>query len=566
MSTIRLPGIRVFFLGLSALLIAGNVAAQVEPDKSGVGQAEFRLDALTIDNQYRLPVELPDQAAANARADLNTLGVGTNNGRVDRRSGRWASLIMAKPLIPGRGVGNRLGWADLGEDPPANPSEIKAAANAAIHRFLQSNKAQLRLDLNELPGRGRTTLHRNGEVIQLYMPRVVNGIKVRGSYLTATINNGNLVLFGTQHWGDIDVSTSPRLGSEVAAEAVAAHVAPYLADGSWGKTDLVLVPVARGSDVARVPVGKGYSYRLAWVVRPAFKGDVRRFEALVDAHSGELISFEDTNHYAASAREVRGGVYPVSNDGIDPDGVEQPDWPMPFIYVSTPDGNVTTDSGGNLPAAVEGTITAGLSGQYVFMSDYCGSSSLSSDGDIDFGESSGTDCANPGFGGLGNTHASRTGFYELNRIMEMARSQLPGNSWLQQQLRATMNITNSCNAFWNGVTVNFYQSGGGCSNTGELAGVFDHEWGHGIDDNDAVPTIASPSGEGIADIYTALRRRRLPELHRRARHRLPEASIRPAARLFVVERQLRQQRTLYRRRVFGSRVVAVETETAIATL
>ena len=92
MSTIRLPGIRVFFLGLSALLIAGNVAAQVEPDKSGVGQAEFRLDALTIDNQYRLPVELPDQAAANARADLNTLGVGTNNGRVDRRSGRWASL------------------------------------------------------------------------------------------------------------------------------------------------------------------------------------------------------------------------------------------------------------------------------------------------------------------------------------------------------------------------------------------------------------------------------------------------------------------------------------------
>ena len=35
--------------------------------------------------------------------------------------------------------------------------------------------------------------------------------------------------------------------------------------------------------------------------------------------------------------------------------------------------------------------------------------------------------------------------------------------------------------------------------------VFDHEWGHGLDDNDAVPTIAGPSGEGIADIYTALR-------------------------------------------------------------
>ena len=68
-----------------------------------------------------------------------------------------------------------------------------------------------------------------------------------------------------------------------------------------------------------------------------------------------------------------------------------------------------------------------------------------------------------------------------------------------------MNINQTCNAFWGGGTVNFYRSGGGCFNTGEIAGVFDHEWGHGLDDNDAVPTIASPSGEGIADIYTALR-------------------------------------------------------------
>jgi hypothetical protein len=68
-----------------------------------------------------------------------------------------------------------------------------------------------------------------------------------------------------------------------------------------------------------------------------------------------------------------------------------------------------------------------------------------------------------------------------------------------------MNINNTCNAFWNGSTVNFYRSGGGCSNTGEIAGVFDHEWGHGMDANDVAGGIASPSGEGIADIYTALR-------------------------------------------------------------
>ncbi len=67
-----------------------------------------------------------------------------------------------------------------------------------------------------------------------------------------------------------------------------------------------------------------------------------------------------------------------------------------------------------------------------------------------------------------------------------------------------MNINSTCNAFWSGSTVNFYRSGGGCNNTGELAGVFDHEWGHGMDNNDALPNIANP-GEGIPDVYASLR-------------------------------------------------------------
>ena len=67
-----------------------------------------------------------------------------------------------------------------------------------------------------------------------------------------------------------------------------------------------------------------------------------------------------------------------------------------------------------------------------------------------------------------------------------------------------MNINQTCNGFWNGSTINFYRSGGGCRNTGELAGVFDHEWGHGMDDNDANGAISN-SGEGYADIAAIYR-------------------------------------------------------------
>jgi hypothetical protein len=78
-----------------------------------------------------------------------------------------------------------------------------------------------------------------------------------------------------------------------------------------------------------------------------------------------------------------------------------------------------------------------------------------------------------------------------------------------------------------------YRSSNSCGNTGEIAAVLDHEyvyscdnpshsffvsyillslylccqcrWGHGMDANDVNGGIAKPSGEGIADVYAALR-------------------------------------------------------------
>ena len=38
----------------------------------------------------------------------------------------------------------------------------------------------------------------------------------------------------------------------------------------------------------------------------------------------------------------------------------------------------------------------------------------------------------------------------------------------------------------------------GCANTGEIASIIDHEWGHGLDQNDVSVGISEPSGEGIA--------------------------------------------------------------------
>jgi hypothetical protein len=93
----------------------------------------------------------------------------------------------------------------------------------------------------------------------------------------------------------------------------------------------------------------------------------------------------------------------------------------------------------------------------------------------------------------------------VNRAKEIARGWLPGNAWLNAKLTANVNINLTCNAFWNGSTINFYRSGGGCGNTGEIEGVSLHEYGHGLDSNDG--NGGSPdrgTGETYGDWTAAL--------------------------------------------------------------
>ncbi len=499
----RRAGGRVPLLLVSALIAVAPLSALEPPTgRSPVAERAFRHPDLRISAVHRAPAELPPAAAARALQALSALGVTrTETARLDLRGGRWATLLPGTPLLPGLAPSG--GPRPAAPGAPVDPAPLERQAWEAFAGYLRAHPGELEIDLAELFSPGRVEAHSGGVLIQIHVARAVRGVPVRDSYLTAVVNRGNLVLFGARQWGDVEVSTEPSIAAEEALARLQTHLGAETITGFWGKHELLLVPLARGRDAGQIVPGEGYAHRLVWSLKPRFAGDHGSWEGLVDAHSGELVAFEDHNHYATT-REVKGGVYPVSNDGTAPDGVEQAGWPMPFDALATGGGTVVTDSGGNAPLCVDGSITSSLAGPFVRMSDSCGAIGLSGAGSLDFGTSGGTDCATPGFGGAGNTHASRTGFHELNRLREQAKGQLPGNGWLDQQLTANMNINDTCNAFWNGSTVNFYRSGGGCANTGEIAGVFDHEWGHGMDDNDVVPTISSP-GEGIADLYMYLR-------------------------------------------------------------
>ena len=473
--------------------------------------------------------DLPEDLAAALSADLAALGISSELGAYDVRAGRWGSLITSVPLVPGTGVGNTVTWSSLGLAAPADDAAYKDAVWQAFRAWLQTNQGVLGISTSELAAPSIGT-YDNRRLVHVYAGRVHGGVPVRDTFVRATLNSGNLVLYGTRNWGSIDLSTTPSVSKDAALAVLRDHLSGFTVRQT-GTPELAIIPLANGSN-AEAAVGEGYAYRLVWAVSAKVAGSDGSWEALVDAKNGELLGFYDRNSYA-DQKKVIGGIFPVSNDGNSPggvpDGVEQPGYPMGNAYVFRGTTQFTTNSEGlvNVPPATPGvapTYRTSLTGPFIRIQDQCGAINESTNcNSLDLGTSAGTDCARPAGHSLGDTHSARTGFFELNRIIGQAKSWVgigaTANTpagWMNRQFPANMNINNACNAFFSPAdttapttgSINFYRNGtvgsNVCRNTGEIPAVFDHEWGHGLDFFDDSPGVSIP-GEAYADMTGILR-------------------------------------------------------------
>ncbi|WP_225408336.1 endopeptidase [Stigmatella hybrida] len=498
-------------------LLGAAASWAIVPPESGpatlASKAFFKPElALTISN-VPLGELQPQLSAASSRgwdAFFARHGRGFNV-YLDARTGTPTAIQGSIPLIPGDGVGNQVTLQGLRQRLGRNVAQVDAATVAdLVVQFIAENQDALAVDPVML-GEPRVT-QVTPQLWQVHIPQLVDGVPVRHSRVAATISHGNLILIGTEAW-----STPQRLSVRptVAAEQAIAFAGDRLGlletpSTLWMQPTLEVVPQVR-ADAQRGQTfvgtfGQGYTYNLAWTYGFQRPGELERWKVTVDAQTGEVLSMEDDNHYLDAT--LKGGVYPSTNIGTCADntvcGTLQPNTPMPWANTGFAAPNNYTDGAG-VYSYTSGTVSTTLDGKYVKISDSCGTPSFSSaTGFIDMGGKNNDHDCTTGGGGTGNTAAARSCFYELNKLKEQARGWLPSNTWLQGKLTANVNLSSTCNAFWNGSTVNFYKSGGGCRNTGEIGAVFDHEWGHGMDDFDANGTLSN-SSEGYADIAAIYR-------------------------------------------------------------
>ncbi|MFY9819801.1 MAG: hypothetical protein WAM82_00360 [Thermoanaerobaculia bacterium] len=489
------------FLVLVLMILPGVARAQVAKQSRDVlSSLAFTDDRLGLADESE-PLDNARAVVAQALQnswDAFRIGVGPAaewNATIDKRTGLVTFAEGGNVAwIPGRG--NQMTLQDLAGVLAGKQKVDLNALDAIARGFMLRVQPFLGFDSSNLVLNQGRSGQPAGHLWFVDYDVVLGGLPLEGARVVFRVNNGNLIQFGSEYLPSPGVAVPPTtLTANQAMMVVSKYIGGFQAGDSFrdsGSLHLLPAAIAGASTGEGFDFGKGRGVAKVWQLVFHRDGVMGTWRARVDAATGSLLELSDINEYALA--QVTGGTF-LNSPATGPEVVR----PMPSASIST---GVTTNGAGLYN--YNGTAgTCALSGPYVKISDTCGAISQGTTdafGNIAFGTSSGTDCTTPGHGGAGNSHSSREQFYQVNRIKEVVRGWLPGNTWVNTQLTVNVNLNQTCNAYWNGSTLNFFKSGGGCANTGQIAGVSLHEFGHGIDQNDGTGTATDgATGESYGD-------------------------------------------------------------------
>ena len=173
-----------------------------------------------------------------------------------------------------------------------------------------------------------------------------------------------------------------------------------------------------------------------------------------------MLSFDDVNEYVSA--QATGGTY-LNSPATGSEVVR----PAPYLTL----GSTATNSGGIYNNTV--AVTSILSGTYVKITDTCGAISRRPTArQRRLRHLHGHRLHDAGPRRRGQHPLFPRAVYQVNRIKEVVRGWLPSNTSINGQVNINVNLNQTCNAYWDGTALNFFKSGGGCANTGQIAGVF----------------------------------------------------------------------------------------------
>lgn len=357
-------------------------------------------------------------------------------------------------------------------DRKAPQAEVTLKASA----FLDSIQPLLAVDPSALVLSGAT---RVGDTWYIKYDRLAGGIPVDGAAVELRITRGAIVLIkiDTHPAAHVAVAQPRNLTREMAANAAITAIQPLAGPAKVGDLGrLVIYPLAHADR---------YEYRLAWVNEVTTNQIKGRWRTHVDAVTGEVLFRENLVRHITGT--IRGSVEPRTV------GDPMQDQLMPNITVTINGTSGDADGQGAYDVNATGTGSVSLYGAYTNVNNDAGS-----DGSATFSATASP--ANHTITSADATQAEIAAYRHTETVKDWARKTVPGLGWVDQRLGVNVNISSSCNAYWDGSTTNFFSESNQCNNTARIADVVYHEFGHGFHQNIMVGgTMDGSIGEGSGD-------------------------------------------------------------------
>ncbi len=386
----------------------------------------------------------------------------------------WGATFNRYTQLPHRAFGTPIVFAAGGTD-----------AVAKAKAFLLQQLTGFNLPVSELVV---TRNYNDGKFIHVDFKQIHNGIEVMWSRVNVRFTqNLDIVLFGLD-----------------AHRAIPALVATLTPADAVQKAEQAITTAITGSSVANdlkifpLPVDGKYEYRLVYTVTVQTSNDNKvpgNYLTYVDANTGDILYRQ--NQVKFFDAKVKGDVRPVNQYTPAENRL------MKNMKVKVGATTYYTDNAGiaTLPSAATATIS--LEGRWVKVLNSAASATVAASYTHAFatsGDSTIFDVTVPN-----SNERGVNVYYHVNEVHDFMKTKYPTFTTMDNPLPANVDVSGTCNAFYNGTSINFYAAGGGCNAFSYVGDVMSHEYGHGISDKfytwQGTSFDNGAMGEGYSDTW-----------------------------------------------------------------
>ena len=352
------------------------------------------------------------------------------------------------------------------------------AVERAVRRVFERSPGVLGVPLDQLV-LGRSGYVESSDSWLVHLDQVIPGtdIRVWRGGVKVRISKGNLVSFGVEtHSGLSDLNARPSVDQKIAQLTAMASGPAGNAQHTDVSSSLRVLPLERAG-VMETP--------LVWEVRSKTDHPKGHWVSFVDAHTGALL------HVYNEVRFLTGSVS-AEHDVRTVNG-EMEVSPLWGLRVQTDEEETATDEDGvwSLDGAVD--PYGELFGEFLRVQNQMGGDALF-DPLVGDGILTSEDA----------TQAELDTWVFQGHIREWALAYAPDLSLAHSQVHVNVNMNDHCNAYFDG-NLNFFRAGSGCNNTGRIADVSYHEWGHGFHYYNLITgSFDGSMSEGIGDAVAVL--------------------------------------------------------------